>query len=158
MYWLGLRPDDVHWNISSPWWAKQAWSCFFAPWNASAGVFIFEQARFYAKRTLDSTVRCWVTSLCAPPTACRAFALLGLAVVFFVIALTARPDLRSVGGSKLIDWLQTRQVAARKSIWSTGCKSWYLDKNGVPASWPWSRSAFFEAMARPDLESFDRVG
>ncbi len=53
---------------------------------------------------------------------------------------------------------QTRQVAARKSIWSTGCKSWYLDKNGVPASWPWSRSAFFEAMARPELESFDRVG
>jgi acetyl-CoA synthetase len=79
MYWLGLRPDDVHWNISSPGWAKHAWSCFFAPWNAGAGVFIFEQTRFDAKRTLDSIVRCGVTSLCAPPTVWRAFALLDLA-------------------------------------------------------------------------------
>src|SRR6185369_11384855 len=36
MYWIGLRPDDVHWNISSPGWAKHAWSCFFAPWNAGS--------------------------------------------------------------------------------------------------------------------------
>ena len=34
MYWLGLQPGDVHLNISSPGWAKHAWSCFFAPWNA----------------------------------------------------------------------------------------------------------------------------
>ena len=79
MYWLGLRPDDLHWNISSPGWAKHAWSCFFGPWNAGAGVFIFEQARFDARRTLDAIVRCGVTSLCAPPTVWRAFALLDLA-------------------------------------------------------------------------------
>lgn len=79
MYWTGLRPDDLHWNISSPGWAKHAWSCFFAPWNAGAGVFIFEQARFDASRTLDMIVRCGVTSLCAPPTVWRAFALLDLA-------------------------------------------------------------------------------
>lgn len=79
MYWTGLRPDDLHWNISSPGWAKHAWSCFFAPWNAGAGVFIFEQARFDARRTLDMIVRCGVTSLCAPPTVWRAFALLDLA-------------------------------------------------------------------------------
>ena len=48
-------------------------------------------------------------------------------------------------------------VAARQSIWATGCKSWYLDKDGVPASWPWSRERFFEAMARPALEAFERV-
>ena len=36
MYWLGLRPGDVHLNISSPGWAKHAWSCFFSPWNAQA--------------------------------------------------------------------------------------------------------------------------
>jgi acetyl-CoA synthetase len=36
MYWIGLRPDDVHLNISSPGWAKHAWSSFFAPWNAGA--------------------------------------------------------------------------------------------------------------------------
>ena len=75
MYWIGLRPGDVHWNISSPGWAKHAWSCFFAPWNAGATVFIYEQARFDAKRSLDTAVRCAVTSLCAPPTAWRAFVL-----------------------------------------------------------------------------------
>jgi acetyl-CoA synthetase len=49
MYWLGLRPGDVHFNISSPGWAKHAWSCFFAPFNAGATVFIFNYARFSAK-------------------------------------------------------------------------------------------------------------
>ncbi len=39
------------------------------------------------------------------------FALLGLAVVFGVITLTARPDLRQTGEEKLIGWLQQRQVA-----------------------------------------------
>ena len=48
-----------------------------------------------------------------------------------------------------------RGKAAKKSIWSTGCKSWYLDKNGVPASWPWSRARFFEEMSKPKLESYD---
>src|SRR5262249_20764714 len=41
MYWIGLKPGDVHFNISSPGWAKQAWSSFFAPWNAQASVFVF---------------------------------------------------------------------------------------------------------------------
>ena len=71
MYWIGLRPDDVHLNISSPGWAKHAWSCFFAPWNALATIFIYNQARFDAKKTLDVLVRCGVTTLCAPPTVWR---------------------------------------------------------------------------------------
>ena len=48
MYWIGLKPGDVHWNISSPGWAKHAWSCFFAPWNAGATIFIYNYARFNA--------------------------------------------------------------------------------------------------------------
>jgi acetyl-CoA synthetase len=75
MYWIGLQPGDVHWNISSPGWAKHAWSCFFAPWNAGATIFIYEQSRFDAKRSLETAGRCGVTSLCAPPTAWRAFVL-----------------------------------------------------------------------------------
>ena len=71
MYWIGLRPGDVHWNISSPGWAKHAWSCFFAPWNAGATVFIFNYARFAAKQVLDTLVRFPVTTLCAPPTVWR---------------------------------------------------------------------------------------
>ena len=51
----------------------------------------------------------------------------------------------------------TRSTAAKKSIWATGCKSWYLDKHGVPASWPWTPARFYEEMAAPTLESYDRV-
>ena len=75
MYWIGLKPGDVHWNISSPGWAKHAWSCFFAPWNAGATIFVYEQSRFDAKRSLEVAGRYGVTSLCAPPTAWRAFVL-----------------------------------------------------------------------------------
>jgi acetyl-CoA synthetase len=71
MYWIGLMPGDVHFNISSPGWAKHAWSNFFAPWNAGATVFIYNQARFNARATLDVITRCGVTSLCAPPTVWR---------------------------------------------------------------------------------------
>jgi acetyl-CoA synthetase len=71
MYWLGLRPGDLHLNISSPGWAKHAWSCFFAPWNAQAAVFIFNQRRFNVRGLLDAIVRCGVTTFCAPPTVWR---------------------------------------------------------------------------------------
>lgn len=71
MYWIGLRPGDVHWNISSPGWAKHAWSCFFAPFNAQATVFIRNMARFDAAQTLDSLLAHRVTTLCAPPTVWR---------------------------------------------------------------------------------------
>ncbi|NEE19070.1 AMP-binding protein, partial [Streptomyces sp. SID7499] len=38
MYWNGVRPGDVHLNISAPGWAKHAWSSLFVPWNAEATV------------------------------------------------------------------------------------------------------------------------
>ena len=40
------------------------------------------------------------------------FALLGLALVFALITLTARPDLRQAGEFKLMTWLQDRQEAS----------------------------------------------
>ena len=73
MYWLGLQPGDVHLNISSPGWAKHAWSCFFAPWNAGATVFVVNQPRFDAKGLLAIIGRCGVTTLCAPPPVWRLF-------------------------------------------------------------------------------------
>lgn len=78
LYWLGLQPDDVHLNISSPGWAKHAWSCFFAPWTVGATIFIYNQGRFDAAKTLDTLVRCGVTTLCAPPTAWRSLILQNL--------------------------------------------------------------------------------
>jgi acetyl-CoA synthetase len=73
MFWLGLQPGDIHLNISSPGWAKHAWSCFFAPWNAGAAVFVVNQQRFDAKALLATIGRCVVTTLCAPPTVWRLF-------------------------------------------------------------------------------------
>ncbi|MGH9055325.1 MAG: AMP-binding protein [Acidimicrobiales bacterium] len=71
MYWIGLEPGDVHLNISSPGWAKHAWSNVFAPWNAEAAVLIYNYSRFDAKDLLDTIVRCGTTTFCAPPTVWR---------------------------------------------------------------------------------------
>jgi acetyl-CoA synthetase len=71
MYWIGLRPGDVHLNISSPGWAKHAWSNLFAPWNAEATVFIHNYTRFDAGRLMAEMDRAGVTSFCAPPTVWR---------------------------------------------------------------------------------------
>jgi len=79
MYWIGLRPDDVHLNISSPGWAKHAWSSFFAPWNAGATIFVHNYSRFNARKTLEVISRCGVTTLCAPPTVWRLMVLEDLA-------------------------------------------------------------------------------
>ena len=71
MYWLGLRPGDVHLNISSPGWAKHAWSNFFAPWLAEATVFVYNYARFDAPALLGQLAAEGVTTFCAPPTVWR---------------------------------------------------------------------------------------
>jgi acetyl-CoA synthetase len=75
MYWIGLKPGDVHLNISSPGWAKHAWSSFFAPWNAGATIFVHQYGKFDAPATLAQIARCGVTTLCAPPTVWRMFVL-----------------------------------------------------------------------------------
>lgn len=71
MYWIGVQPGDVHLNVSSPGWAKHAWSNVFAPWNAEATIFIYNASRFDATRLLDAMQRAAVTTFCAPPTVWR---------------------------------------------------------------------------------------
>jgi acetyl-CoA synthetase len=71
MYWIGLMPGDVHLNISSPGWAKHAWSCVFAPWLAEATVLALDQDRFDPRFTIDALTREKVTTFCAPPTVWR---------------------------------------------------------------------------------------
>ena len=71
MYWLGLQPGDVHLNISSPGWAKHAWSSFFAPWAAEATAFVYNYVRFDPAALLRVLRTHDVTSLCAPPTVWR---------------------------------------------------------------------------------------
>ena len=71
MFFAGIQPGDRHWNISSPGWAKHAWSSVFAPWNAEATIFVYNYARFHANAVLEALVRHRVTTLCAPPTVWR---------------------------------------------------------------------------------------
>jgi len=71
MYWIGLQPGDVHLNISSPGWAKHAWSNVFAPWIAGATSLILGHERFSPQALFDAIPACGVTSLCAPPTVWR---------------------------------------------------------------------------------------
>ncbi len=71
MYWLGLQPGDVHLNVSSPGWAKHAWSNVFAPWNAGATVMVLGHERFSTAALFAAIAACGVTTLCAPPTVWR---------------------------------------------------------------------------------------
>jgi acetyl-CoA synthetase len=71
MYWLGLQPGDVHLNVSSPGWAKHAWSNVFAPWNAAATVMVLGHERFSVDALLAAIPGCGISSLCAPPTVWR---------------------------------------------------------------------------------------
>ena len=71
MYFLGVRPGDVHLNISSPGWGKHAWSSFFSPWLAEATVFSYNYERFDAAAMLKELEDSAVTTFCAPPTVWR---------------------------------------------------------------------------------------
>ncbi|MBC9957641.1 AMP-binding protein [Yimella sp. cx-51] len=71
MYWIGLQPGDIHLNISSPGWAKHAWSNVFAPWNAAATVLVVNQPRFNAPELLGWVAEERATTFCAPPTVYR---------------------------------------------------------------------------------------
>jgi acetyl-CoA synthetase len=71
MYWLGLQRGDIHLTISSPGWAKHAWSCFFAPWIAESTVFVYNYSRFDPEKLLGQLRERGVTSFCAPPTVWR---------------------------------------------------------------------------------------
>jgi acetyl-CoA synthetase len=71
MYWIGLQPGDVHLNISSPGWAKHAWSNVYAPWNAGATAMIFGYDRFSPENLLQVLAEERVSTFCAPPTVWR---------------------------------------------------------------------------------------
>ncbi|MBF7083085.1 AMP-binding protein [Desulfallas sp. Bu1-1] len=74
-YWLDLRPDDLHWNLSDTGWAKAAWSSFFGPWNCGAALFVHHTPRFDVKKTLSNLEKYPITTMCGPPTAYRMFVL-----------------------------------------------------------------------------------
>ncbi|SDB82897.1 acetyl-CoA synthetase [Raineyella antarctica] len=70
-YFIGVRPGDVHLNISAPGWGKHAWSSFFAPWIAEATIFVYNYQRFDAADLMEQLRRVDVATFCAPPTVWR---------------------------------------------------------------------------------------
>ena len=49
-----------------------------------------------------------------------------------------------------------RREAAKKTIWNTGCRSWYLDETGLPTAWPFTFDRFRREMGAPRLEDYER--
>src|SRR6202011_5481339 len=71
-FWLDLRPDDLHLNLSETGWAKAAWSSFLGPWNMGSALFVQDaRGKFNASETLDLLDSYPITTFCAPPTAYR---------------------------------------------------------------------------------------
>ena len=63
----------------------------------------------------------------------------------------------SASRTALADFQQERELAARNTVWVTGCSSWYLDDRGIPGGWPWSFIRFREDMRTPDLSHYQLV-
>jgi medium-chain acyl-CoA synthetase len=70
-YWLDLKPDDLHWNISDTGWAKAAWSSYFGPWLCGAALFVDHSAGFDPARVLQLLSSYPVTTMCGAPTIYR---------------------------------------------------------------------------------------
>lgn len=71
MYWNGVRPGDVHLNVSNPGWAKHAWSSFFVPWNAEATIVVLDVDEIRPGFILDVMRRRQVSTFCGPTTVWR---------------------------------------------------------------------------------------
>ena len=70
-----------------------------------------------------------------------------------LLVAVAHPDDETFGCGGLL-----LHAAAAGTVWNTGgCKSWYLDANGIPASWPWSFQRYQDEMAHPDLDDFELI-
>ena len=71
-FWLDLRPEDVHWNLSDLGWGKAAWSSFYGPWHMGACVFALDMpGNFDPVVALNTLAQFPITTWCAPPTALR---------------------------------------------------------------------------------------
>ncbi len=74
-----------------------------------------------------------------------------------LIDLVARGECREVCATQeAMDAFECERVeAARHTIWASGCRSWYLDDRGVPASWPFTLERFRAEMSAPKLDAYD---
>ncbi|SDT84833.1 acyl-CoA synthetase [Desulfobacula phenolica] len=70
---IGIKPDDIHHNLSAPGWGKWAWSSFFAPLNVGAAATGFNFTTLDGNLYLEAVATHKITTFCAPPTAWRMF-------------------------------------------------------------------------------------
>jgi cation diffusion facilitator CzcD-associated flavoprotein CzcO len=64
----------------------------------------------------------------------------------------------SAAAEALARWEDARVEASHNTIWSSGCRSWYLDDRGVPMVWPWPFSRFRSEMSAPKWEDYELRG
>lgn len=51
-------------------------------------------------------------------------------------------------------WNQMLKANMGKTVWTSGCNSWYLDADGDPLAWPDSWDNWLQAMEAPELSDF----
>ncbi|WP_296255655.1 MULTISPECIES: AMP-binding protein [unclassified Pseudomonas] len=78
VHWNGIRPGDVHLNVSAPGWAKHSWSSFFVPWTCEATIVSLQENQTSPNDLLATLQRLNVSTFCAPPTVWRALLLHGI--------------------------------------------------------------------------------
>lgn len=115
MYFIGVRPGDVHLNISSPGWGKHAWSSFFSPWLAEATVFVYNYRRFDAADLIRQLEDANIACFCAPPTVWR---------MMLLANLGARPaSLREIVGAG--EPLNPEVIGRVKDAWGLTIRDGY---------------------------------
>lgn len=82
-----------------------------------------------------------------------------LKYILQLIELIRKADYSEIAAKKSVTDRFNKDLteAMKGTVWVSGCRSWYLDKHGNPATWPWTFDRFFEDMKKPDLEDFDLV-
>ena len=92
------------------------------------------------------------------------FSLIEVAELQFAYLLQLVEEVRSGACREIsashaaLDAFEAERVeAAKKTVWVTGCRSWYLDDRGIPATWPWTFDRFRDRMAAPDLAAYERI-
>ncbi len=79
------------------------------------------------------------------------------AYILQLVDQVRRGDCReiSASASAMDRFDRERKAAAKATIWNSGCKSWYLDAEGLPTAWPWTYDRFRAEMTTPSLDDFE---
>lgn len=69
--------------------------------------------------------------------------------------VTGECEFVSAKKEALAEFDAARIAAAKTTVFGSGCQSWYLDADGIPATWPWSRARFAEEMQAPNMDAYE---